>query len=204
MKLPPWLISADSQGRKSKSGRVPITLPTSTTTTTTTTTTTRRTTTTTTTTTTVTVRPYQFYSSSTINNYPQDRYGYVDPPPRSDHEDVRVNSPVSDIVSDSESSFMKPKIGARIRDDQRRKGNNKVSLIVVVEVVSKFQHNVCVSSPAQKQHQDNGINSTLTWVFTVFSGICIFSVSFSSLSVSLALNNNINKLAVSVVTKNFY
>ena len=99
---------------------------------------------------------------------------------------------------------MKPKIGARIRDDQRRKGNNKVSLIVVVEVVSKFLHNVCESSPAQKQHQDNGINSTLTWVFTVFSGICIFSVSFSSLSLSLALNNNINKLAVSVVTKNFY
>ena len=79
-----------------------------------------------------------------------------------------------------------------------------LSLLLLKLFQSCVVHNVCVSSPAQKQHQDNGINSTLTWVFTVFSGICIFSVSFSSLSLSLALNNNINKLAVSVVTKNFY
>ena len=115
------MISADSQdSTKRKSGRVPITLPTTTTTTTTSTTTT--TTTRTTSTTPRTIATTQSSYRSTIYSV-QDRYGYSGV---IDSDKIKVNRPVlSDNIIDNtagdlldhNNDHIKPKTGARIRDD---------------------------------------------------------------------------------------
>ena len=117
------MISADSQDdNKRKSGRVPITLPTTTTTTTTTTTSTTTTTTSTTTTSSTPriVTTHNVYRSTIYSA--QDRYGFSGVIDNS--ERIKVNSPVlSDNIIDNTGDLLghndhiKPKTGARIRDD---------------------------------------------------------------------------------------
>ena len=133
--MPPWMISADSHKIRRKPGRVPITAPT---TTTTTTTTTASTTPTSTTTTTARTTKEQRTMWTVRDNLPASSSEQSPPTIRStnkqtfylnenrlnklDSPSVRVNSPVFNSQSDTfptdfPSDHIKPKTGARIRDD---------------------------------------------------------------------------------------